>query len=359
MQQRAMPIKGQSHWCEGYTANKRACRQVVLNTSDHCEAQHPNRVRSITPSDKDLGPTAPLSSALSVDDLADPPPRKKSNPGTGSTEPVGITKRTGMISLDLAPGVLPAYPNGPAQHHLTLCFLGTDVDEETFAQACRRAALVATRWPRPELTGIIDRFGDFEPSETTAGRIPVVAEVNAPDVLAMHKTLADLDQSGFSAYRPHITLSYVNEASDERPEPPQAVRVSFNAISVHRGEEVRRYALGTGMAIAGQSAGQSSPSAGGWSPQAARYMVRQGQPAIAHLVEKHGQNRDYILGFGPVGRDEYHESLHDAKKRTGGMGIRVRKPRRRRGGYTIAGTTWGTLVRVSFMHRMRLGRSRS
>ena len=41
------PIKGQSHWCEGRTTGLRPCRQVVLNTSDHCESGHYNPIRTV------------------------------------------------------------------------------------------------------------------------------------------------------------------------------------------------------------------------------------------------------------------------------------------------------------------------
>jgi hypothetical protein len=41
------PIEGQSHWCEGHTLFGRKCRNVVLNTSGHCEAGHKNTIRSL------------------------------------------------------------------------------------------------------------------------------------------------------------------------------------------------------------------------------------------------------------------------------------------------------------------------
>jgi hypothetical protein len=46
------PIPGQSHWCDGDTASKKAgkpfrhCNNVVNNDSDHCAAGHPNEIRS-------------------------------------------------------------------------------------------------------------------------------------------------------------------------------------------------------------------------------------------------------------------------------------------------------------------------
>jgi hypothetical protein len=47
MHDKPKPIKGQSHWCEGKTARGVACRQVVLDTNDHCEAGHYNPIRTV------------------------------------------------------------------------------------------------------------------------------------------------------------------------------------------------------------------------------------------------------------------------------------------------------------------------
>ena len=44
----AKPIPGQSHWCDGWTADDFKCMQIVLNTSNHCEAGHKNEIRPIT-----------------------------------------------------------------------------------------------------------------------------------------------------------------------------------------------------------------------------------------------------------------------------------------------------------------------
>jgi hypothetical protein len=46
------PIEGQSHWCDGtnelldWSFVKRPCRNIVRNDSDHCEAGHPNAIRT-------------------------------------------------------------------------------------------------------------------------------------------------------------------------------------------------------------------------------------------------------------------------------------------------------------------------
>jgi hypothetical protein len=41
---RAKPVIGKSHWCEGTNVDGTACRQIVSDFSDHCEAGHPNRL---------------------------------------------------------------------------------------------------------------------------------------------------------------------------------------------------------------------------------------------------------------------------------------------------------------------------
>jgi hypothetical protein len=53
---REHPIEGQSHWCDGWTADEELCCQIVSNDSDHCEAGHPNQIRT-------------FSRSLSLDDM--------------------------------------------------------------------------------------------------------------------------------------------------------------------------------------------------------------------------------------------------------------------------------------------------
>ena len=48
MRRRSVPIEGQSHWCEGYTAKGRGCTQIVRNDSDRCKAGHANHIMGRT-----------------------------------------------------------------------------------------------------------------------------------------------------------------------------------------------------------------------------------------------------------------------------------------------------------------------
>jgi hypothetical protein len=42
---RTLPVPGQSHWCDGWTRGGNRCGQVILNTSERCEAGHYNARR--------------------------------------------------------------------------------------------------------------------------------------------------------------------------------------------------------------------------------------------------------------------------------------------------------------------------
>jgi hypothetical protein len=47
VEKQKLPVKGQSHWCDGMTADYHSCLQVVPNTSDHCGTGHPNFLRTL------------------------------------------------------------------------------------------------------------------------------------------------------------------------------------------------------------------------------------------------------------------------------------------------------------------------
>ena len=45
MDNKQEPIEGQSHLCDGFTAQYEPCSNVVRNDSDHCSAGHKNQLR--------------------------------------------------------------------------------------------------------------------------------------------------------------------------------------------------------------------------------------------------------------------------------------------------------------------------
>ena len=50
-----------------------------------------------------------------------------------------LNARSGMISLDLPEGAIEPVPGGVDDHHITVVYLGPDVDDDAYAHACGRA----------------------------------------------------------------------------------------------------------------------------------------------------------------------------------------------------------------------------
>ena len=97
----------------------------------------------------------------------------------GKASVPGLTPRSGMISLDLPEGTITPVPGGVDDHHVTVAYLGADVDDETFARACLRACAAAALLPGP-LAGVISGIGSFPPSGSGSGKVPAWAGVMLP-----------------------------------------------------------------------------------------------------------------------------------------------------------------------------------
>jgi 2'-5' RNA ligase len=159
--------------------------------------------------------------------------------------PAGVVRSgSGMISLDLPKGTVKPVPGGVTSHHITVVFLGDDVDDDAFAQACSRAQAVAKSAPGP-MAGVVGGVDSFPPSSSSDGKRPAFAKVALKGAQPIRDGLEDLSASEFKDWKPHVTLSYVGKDDPlPRPVPPTPVR--FTHLSVHRGDDVRRFALGTG-----------------------------------------------------------------------------------------------------------------
>lgn len=154
----------------------------------------------------------------------------------------GLTKRSGMISLDLAPGTVPTVPGGVDDHHVTVVYLGSDVDDDAFAQACTRAADAAAMLPGP-VSGTVGGIDSFEPSGGSDGLVPAFVPVDLPGAHELRAHLADLSASEHTDYHPHVTLAYL-QPGQPLPEPVPNTPVTFTHLSVHRGPDVVRIPLG-------------------------------------------------------------------------------------------------------------------
>lgn len=219
----------------------------------------------------------------------------------------GLTKRSGMISLDLAPGTIPAAPGGPTDHHITIVYLGKDVDDDAYAQALARAGAAAAAMPGP-ITGSVGGLGTFPPSAGSDGLTPAFAEVELPGAHELHAHLADLSASEHKDYHPHVTLKYLQDG-EQPPQPVPPTAVTFTHLSVHRGGKVVRVPLGpqgAAMAKAGEAGPKAQPDQpgdSGWPGwrldlAAAAYWQRQLAGALTGAVSPR-QLADEFIAANP------------------------------------------------------------
>jgi hypothetical protein len=168
-----------------------------------------------------------------------------------------LNPRSGMISLDLPPGTIAPVPGGVTDFHITVVYLGPDVDDKAFAQACDRAKAAAAAMPGP-LTGTAGGIGTFPPSAGSDGKVPAWAGVVLPGAERLRSSLEDLSASEHKDWKPHVTLAYV-EPGEPLPAPVPQTQVMFTSLSVHRGDdEVARFPLGGGPQLASGLAGQAA-----------------------------------------------------------------------------------------------------
>jgi len=157
--------------------------------------------------------------------------------------PGSVGPRTGMISLDLPPGTVPPVPDGVTDQHVTVIYLGPDVDDAAMSRA-REAVIAAASDMRP-VDAVVHGVGAFPPGDD--GR-PVYAHVTSPAVHDLHRKLADLESPDSKArefgYKPHVTLRYQREPDAPLPPPVPETPVTFTHLSIHRGDQSEYYPFG-------------------------------------------------------------------------------------------------------------------
>jgi len=164
-------------------------------------------------------------------------------PAAKATAGYSLNPRSGMISLDVPEGTIKPLPGGVDDHHVTVVYLGPDVDDDAYARACDRAAAAAGMVSGP-LTGMLGPVGTFPPSDSSDGKVPVFLHAHLPGADVLREALEDLSASEYSDWKPHVTLAYADEG-DPLPEWTAPAPVTFTHLSVHRGHgEVRRFPLG-------------------------------------------------------------------------------------------------------------------
>jgi Phage portal protein/ParB/Sulfiredoxin domain len=153
-----------------------------------------------------------------------------------------LNPRSGMISLDLPEGALEPLPGGVTDFHVTVVYLGPDVDDDAFGKAAERARVAAAMVTGP-LTATIGGIGSFPPSDSSDGKVPVFAQVNLPGGNLLRGALEDLSASEHAGWAPHVTLAY-QDAGDPLPDPLPPTPVTFTHLTVHRGTDTISHPLG-------------------------------------------------------------------------------------------------------------------
>ncbi len=153
----------------------------------------------------------------------------------------GLTGRTAMIYLDLPPDAVRRLDGGVDDHHITVVYLGKNVSDDAFAEACRRAEQAAGK-VRP-LSGILRGVDTFPPSDSSDDKTPVFVPAYVPGIGHLRRLLEDLSASEHRNYRPHVTLAYL-EPGDDLPAPHPKVEVRFSHLHVKRGDQVVSFPLG-------------------------------------------------------------------------------------------------------------------
>lgn len=202
---------------------------------------HQRRFRDMIGDDPQREESAelPTKTAMSLEPAADAPTQVVAASGYA-----GITKRSGMIYLDLPEDAVRHHPGGVDDHHITVVYLGKDVSDEAFAEACRRAKEAAAQVA--PLSGFLRGVEAFEPGDGSDEKVPAFVPAYIPGIGRLRALLEDLNGSQHRLYRPHVTLAYL-EPGEDLPAPHPRVDVSFSRLHVKRGDEIVSYPLGTGI----------------------------------------------------------------------------------------------------------------
>jgi len=152
----------------------------------------------------------------------------------------GLTDRSAMIYLDLPPGTVRQVPGGVDDAHVTICYLGKNVSDEAFEEACRRTKAAAAKLA--PMDGVLRGIDVFPPSKGSDGKVVAFVPAYIGSVGLLRRELEDLSASEHKDYRPHVTLAYLEEG-DSLPAPHPAVPLRFTRVHVKRGDDVVSFPL--------------------------------------------------------------------------------------------------------------------
>jgi hypothetical protein len=166
-----------------------------------------------------------------------------------------LSPRSGMISLDVPDGLISPLPGGVDDFHVTVVYLGPEVDDDALVQALMAARDAAASVPGP-LDGMLSGISSLPPSDSSDGKVPAFVPVMLPGAQPLRDALEHLSASEHPDWTPHVTVAYLNPG-EALPGPLPPTPVTFTHLSVHRGGEVTRFPLG--------GAADAEPSEGGES----------------------------------------------------------------------------------------------
>jgi hypothetical protein len=148
--------------------------------------------------------------------------------------------RSGMIYVQVPSDQLPPGATGSKPGHVTVCYLGDDVGDAQYLEACDRAR-AAARATAP-IHAILGGLGIFPPSLSSGGAAVAYVPVHASGLGHLRELLSDLCAPGSLPFRPHLTLGYLAPGQDPPP-PATSTRVCFSQLLVARGDQVCAFAL--------------------------------------------------------------------------------------------------------------------
>jgi len=165
-----------------------------------------------------------------------------SNPFDLANSAADVTPRMGMVALEVPAGTIAPLPGGTAADdmHITLAFLGEDVDDKTLARAIAYAYDASHRRP---LSGTVGGLGTFPPKDD-GSKMPVWCPVSVPGVNDLASQFRSLNVST-TGYTPHVTLAFMPEGS-KLPDPVPITPVTLSNLIVKRGDQVFRFPMGEG-----------------------------------------------------------------------------------------------------------------
>ena len=223
----------------------------------------------------------------------------------------GLTSRSGMIYLPVPENLIRKVPGGVDDHHVTIVYLGKDVSDEAFAEACRRAKEAAAQVP--PLDGVMRGISTFPASD---GKVPAWVPVHVPGITRLRELLEDLSASEHRDWQPHLTQAYLEEGEDV-PEPHPARRLHFAELRVKRGDDDVGFPLGGAQEISAQAARGDLPTEETWRARrdrVDRFLENQKRETMP-LRDKWGPSAPNYIAHGLIAEhdgpvsDEHWEHL--------------------------------------------------